>query len=530
MFIDQMTLFILGEIALVYVVITIFLFYRHRLYHVLVAILKEMRWEKLQRQQEKQQEIAALRAHNRKLTQDFKTVKTAADSAGKSIAEQLQHHLETLEGEARVNGKDFSRAPEPDEPAHIHWLRRRMLELEQKLLTGTIDEEQWTQLAHKVLLDGDLVPSNNARKDDAGSALHSDQLVKDLKQYESQYAVARDRIRLLEQELSNLKTIDTASSNHFERPQTGMYADEIYKLKCDKYDMQETINQLALKLQQTDPEGDDFAGQQAELINALNRYVKDADITMNLLEKELEASNHESTELENEVNGLNNRLKDMQMRGPGAINPDHVRKLNSNTTSQTESVANLRETLEQLRSGTDPERALQVQDDEISRLELLVRDSESCVSMLEMELQQAQQALEELNAQPLDEAENVTGQVESEPSPHSDAFEEISSQIQLSLDTLRNLVDDLREGEQADKVFPAQEKEIDELQKLLTSSETLVAELSARADQVIADDTRSASNEDVEEMENLVKQFMSDSQTMLSRIKELENNHSVTES
>jgi len=98
------------------------------------------------------------------------------------------------------------------------------------------------------------------------------------------------------------------------------------------------------------------------------------------------------------------------------------------------------------------------------------------------------------------------------------------------MDTLRNLVDDLREGEQADKVFPAQEKEIDELQKLLTSSETLVAELSARADQVIADDTRSASNEDVEEMENLVKQFMSDSQTMLSRIKELENNHSVTES
>ena len=50
MFIDQMTLFILAEVAVVYFIITVFLFFRGRLYHVLVAILKEMRWEKLRRQ------------------------------------------------------------------------------------------------------------------------------------------------------------------------------------------------------------------------------------------------------------------------------------------------------------------------------------------------------------------------------------------------------------------------------------------------------------------------------------------------
>lgn len=521
MFIDQMTLFILAEIAVVYVVITIFLFFRHRLYHVLAAILKEMRWEKLRRQQEKQQEIAALRAQNRKLSQDFKAVQAAADSAGKTIPEQLRQHLDTLEAELKASGKDLHRTPEPDEPAHIHWLRRRVLDLEQKLLAGEIDEDEWAHQAHQVLKDSGLEPAREARKEGADSELGKDQLTKDLKQYEAQYAAARDRIRLLEQEMSTLKSINTASPSNFERPQKGTYADEIYKLKCDKYDMQEAINQLSLKLQQIDPDRDDYANQQAELIQALNRYVKEADVSVNLMEKELEAANHENAELESEVHALKNRLKDLQVRGPQAVNPDHVKKLNSNSSSQAESVASLRDALEQLRSGTDPERAMQVQDDEISRLELLVRDSESCVAMLEMELQQAQQALEDLNAQPAD------NQTDSANEPHTataEEFEALSAQIQLSLDTLRNLVDDLREGSDADDVLPAQEKEIDQLQTLLRSTESLVAELSTRTDQVIAEDTRAQSNEDIEEMETLVKQFMSDSQTMLQRIKELEKN------
>ncbi|MEP4547857.1 MAG: hypothetical protein ABJ000_16870 [Saccharospirillum sp.] len=521
MFIDQMTLFIVAEIAVVYVVITIFLFYRQRLYHVLVAILKEMRWEKLRRQQEKQQEIAALRAQNRKLTQDFKSVQAAADTAGKTIPEQLKHHLNALEAELTEAGNDLHRTPEPDEPAHIHWLRRRILDLEQKLLAGEIDDEEWAHQAHQVLKDSGLEPAREARQEGADSELGKDQLTRDLKQYEAQYAAARDRIRLLEQEMNTLKSINTASASTLERPQKGTYADEIYKLKCDKYDMQETINQLSLKLQQIDPDGDEYANQQAELIQALNRYVKEADVSVNLMEKELEAANHENEELETEVHGLKNRLKDLQVRGPTAVNPDHVKKLTSNSSSQAESVASLRDALEQLRSGSDPERAMQVQDDEISRLELLVRDSESCVAMLEMELQQAQQALEELNAQPVD-----TGAPEPEnpQTATSEEFETLSAQIQLSLDTLRNLVDDLREGADTNDVLPAQEKEIDQLQALLRSTETLVAELSARTEQMNAQDTRAESNEDIEEMETLVKQFMSDSQTMLQRIKELEQN------
>ena len=85
-------------------------------------------------------------------------------------------------------------------------------------------------------------------------------------------------------------------------------------------------------------------------------------------------------------------------------------------------------------------------------------------------------------------------------------------------------MDDLREGADTDDILPAQEKEIDQLQALLRSTETLVAELSTRTEQVNARDTRAESNEDIEEMETLVKQFMSDSQTMLQRIKELEQN------
>jgi chromosome segregation ATPase len=531
MFIDQMTLFILAEMAVVYVVITAFLFYRQRLYHVLVAILKEMRWEKLRRQQEKEQEVAALRAQNRQLTLDNKAAAAAVDSAGKTIPEQLRQHLNTLEAEAKANGNDLRRTPEPDEPAHIHWLRRKVLGLEQKLLAGEIDEEEWADQAHQLLKDSGLEPSSEARKEGADTSLNKDQLTADLNQYKSQYAAARDRVRLLEQELTGLKSINTATPSSFDRPEKGTYADELYKLKCDKYDMQETINQLSLKLQQIDPEGDEFASQQAELINALNQYVKDSDVSVNLLEKELDAVNHDNTELENEVHSLKNRLKDLQVRGPKAVNPDHVKKLNANASSQSESVANLRNTLDQLRSGADPEQALQVQDDEISRLELLVRDSESCVSMLEMELQQAQQALEELNAHAAGEQQEGTVQDEQEAPAderqkhkQSEDFEIISAQIQLSLDTLRNLVDDLREGADSEEVLPAQEKEINHLQAMLTSTEALVAELDARTDQVNAQDTRAESNEDIEEMESLVKQFMSDSQTMLQRIKELEQN------
>ncbi|WP_028671852.1 hypothetical protein [Saccharospirillum impatiens] len=521
MFIDQMTLFIIAEMAVVYVVITIFLFYRHRLYHVLVAILKEMRWEKLRRQQEKQQEMAALRAQNRKLSQDFKSAQAAAESAGKTIPEQLRLHLNTLEAELSESGNDLHRTPEPDEPAHIHWLRRHILDLEQKLLAGEIDDDQWAQLAHQLLKDSGLEPAREARQEGADSELGKDQLARDRKQYETQYAAARDRIRLLEQEMNTLKSISTASPSHFEKPQKGTYADEIYKLKCDKYDMQETINQLSLKLQQTDPDGDDYANQQAELIQALNRYVKEADVSVNLMEKELEAANHENQELETDIHGLKNRLKDLQVGGPKAVNPDHVKKLASNSTSQAESVASLRNALEQLRSGSDPERAMQVQDDEISRLELLVRDSESCVAMLELELQQAQKALEELNAQSTG-TEEAHG--DTEQAATSEAFETLSAQIQLSLDTLRNLVDDLREGADSGEVLPAQEKEIDQLQSLLRSTESLVAELASRTEQVNARDNRAQSNEDIEEMETLVKQFMSDSQTMLQRIKELEQN------
>lgn len=524
MFIDQMTLFIIAEIAVVYVVITIFLFFRHRLYHVLVAILKEMRWEKLRRQQEKQQEIAALRAQNRKLSQEFKAVQATADSAGKTIPEQLKQHLTNLETALKESGNDLHRTPEPDEPAHLHWLRRRILDLEQKLLAGDIDDNEWARQAHQVLKDSGLEPAREARKEGADTELGKDQLTRDLKQYETQYAAARDRIRLLEQEMNTLKSINTAAPTHLERPQKGMYADEIYKLKCDKYDMQETINQLSLKLQQIDPDGDEYASQQAELIQALNRYVKEADVSVNLMEKELEAANHENAGLESEVHGLKNRLKDLQVRGPKAVNPDHVKKLNSNSSSQAESVASLRDALDQIRSGTDTERAMQVQDDEISRLELLVRDSGSCVAMLEMELQQAQQALEELNAQAIDDPETTAPEAKPPQEQTSEAFETLSAQIQLSLDTLRNLVDDLREGSDADEILPAQEKEIDHLQALLRSTETLVAELSARTDQVNDQDTRAQSNEDIEEMETLVKQFMSDSQTMLQRIKELEKN------
>lgn len=535
MFIDQMTLFILAEVAVVYFIITVFLFFRGRLYHVLVAILKEMRWEKLRRQQERQKEIAELRAKNRKLTTEFEVVKRTAESAGKTIPEQLRDRVAQLSEDARQEGTDPDEPPGTDPDEQLNWMRRRILELEQQLLSGEIDEEMWHEKAGDTLRELGVEPGSSNRKELASQELRADQLEKDLKQYRNQYEAAKDRISFLEKEVEEFKSIDIKSDRLMEKPEPGQYADELYQLRCDKFDMQESINQLRLKLQQINPNSPEFDKVQKQQMQNMERYIKDADVTMNLMEKEMEASQSSKNELEVEVRELRARLESLKSNSEdnNPVNRDNVDQLSANTNKQAESVANLRDSLDQLRSGGDREKVAEYQEAEIGRLELLVRDTQSCVSVLEMELEQAQLALGDLS----EREQELLRQLQERPASDNDEdrpplpehLQALSEEQQQALDTLRDTATAVRKDDaNVDEIATVQEREIDHLQQLLGKMESAVTQMQDSLDDSDVDAPRKPpaerpdSSEDAEEMESLLRQFMSDSQSMLQRLKSLE--------
>ncbi|MFG1497985.1 hypothetical protein ABMA57_15240 [Saccharospirillum sp. HFRX-1] len=534
-----MTLFILAEVAVVYFIITVFLFFRGRLYHVLVAILKEMRWEKLRRQQERQQEIAELRAKNRKLTTEFEVVKRTAESAGKTIPEQLRDRVDQLSEDARQEGTDPDEPPGADPAEQLNWMRRRILELEQQLLSGDIDEEMWQEKAGDTLRELGVEPGSSNRKELASEELRSEQLEKDLKQYRNQYEAAKDRISFLEKEVEEFKSIDLSSERLMEKPEPGQYADELYQLRCDKFDMQESINQLRLKLQQMNPNSAEFDQAQKQQMQNMERYIKDADVTMNLMEKEMEAAQQAKNELDEEVRELRAKmasLKDKSEDG-NPVNRDNVDQLSANTNKQAESVSNLRDSLDQLRSGGDREQVAEYQEAEIGRLELLVRDTQSCVSVLEMELEQAQLAIGNLNEREQELLRQLAERPEADEAddaslpPMPEHLKALSAEQKEVLIKLRKTANDVRKDDaDISSLADQQEAEIDQLQKLLRQMEKAVQQLqedveeaAAAAPEARPADERPDSSENVEEMESLLRQFMSDSQSMLRRLKSLED-------
>lgn len=525
MYINQVTLFVAIELVVVYVVITIFMFYRSRLYHLLVAILKEMRWERLRRQQEKQQEMAELRAQNKQLTDDYQNARQTAESAGKTLPDQLQDRVEELVKKSREQGINLKRPPEDDDEYQLEWLRCRTLELERQLLEGNIDQSQWQALSQTALKDSGLDGSRGRHRTSAEEETHIAQLERDASQYMKQFEAAKERITFLENELTDLRSINTESSSHFERPQKGMYADEIYRHKCEKYDMQENINSLKLKLQQMDPDGDNYQQNQEALIRDLEQYIKEADVTLNLLEKELEAVNHENNELEAEIHKLKNRLKDIATdSGEPAIDRKNVNRLTNNTSKQAQSVATLRDSIEQLRQGENKERMLDVQESEVARLELLVRDSESCVKVLEMELEHAQDSINQLSSREHELLERLKLQEATPEGPLPTQLNKLNDHQKDSLEQLRRQIDTIRDGGDALTVIKQQEEEIDRLERLLMEMGVLITKLdSAAGEEDNNARERPDSNEDLEEMESLLQQFMVDSQSMLNRLKELED-------
>ncbi|MHA7879486.1 MAG: hypothetical protein ACX931_06835 [Saccharospirillum sp.] len=512
MYVEPLTLFILIEIAVVYVIITAFLFYKGRLYHLLVALLKEMRWNRLQRQQQVQQEVAALRAQNQQLMVDRDQAQTLADSAGQTMPQQLEHHLQTLEDRAAAED-----AQGTDDSRQLSRLRREILRLEQQLLSGSMNEAQWQSQLTDLLAESNLHPTGgDEAPDETGSGDE---------ELRAQLASANDRLALMEKELTALRAINKPEESELERPQKGMYADEIYKLKCEKFDMQEALNKARLMLQQMNPDDDGFQETQEEYTEQLDQYIKRADVSLNLMEKELEAVNHENEALEAQVKELKNRLKDISVVSDKAstINQDNVHQLVENASKKAAALSNLRNSIEQMRRGTDPESVLELQEGEINRLELLVRDSENCISVLEMELENALRQIEQLSEQTSAPGSQALPETEL-----NDRLTELNDAQQQSLDNLKGHLEAIRGGGDAMEIIIAQEEDINQLDRQLKETQALVGQLQMQlAEQSEPDKSRKASerpdsDEDMQEMESLVKEFITDMQSMMTKIKALE--------
>lgn len=524
MYIDPMTLFILGEFLVVYIIINVFLFYKGRLYNVLVALLKEMRFEKLRRQQEKQKELAALRASNKGLLNKNKTLTQTVESAGKAIPEQLEERLEALAAE-NPHAKDLTNAVERDLSAQ--WLRMRILELEKELLSGNITEETWQELASQAIArlheqeQNELANTAN-RKENAEEERYTGQLETDLSESRRQFEDAKIRIRQLEEELDGLKTINTPTDNPLEAPKRGLHEDEIYRLKCDNFDLHESINKLKLELQQANPDigSDEFIGLLESQIANMEQYIKSADIATGLMEKELAAAQHQIDELQGQLSNLGS--------ASDTVNLNALKELSEQQSAKTDTLGSIKDSIDRLKNGEPPEEIAAEQEAHIARLENIINQSNQCITILESELAQASQDKDKLQDR-LDKtksdllASKLSGLTDTQQGQKD------------GIGNIKDLIEELRGGGDLDESLTKQEKEITRLEQFLSESDTLIGQLEAEIDDLHKqlqnqsetaepeENTRPDSNEDIEEMEELLQQFISDIQSMMRLINQLED-------
>ncbi len=525
MYIDPLTLFIVGEILVVYIIINVFLFYKSRLYNVLLALLKEMRFEKLRREQEKQKELAALRASNKGLLDKTEILQASVKSAGKTIPEQLTERIQQL-ADKFPNAKDLTNSVERDESAQ--WLRMRMLELEKELLSGNINEERWQELATEAIhrLQETQEAENQAvakRKEGAEGDRYVGQLEIDLEEAQRLFNDAKIRIRQLEGELDDLKTISTPSQSHLEVPTRGLYEDEIYRLKCDNFDMHEAINKLKLELQQADPsiDSDTYVNLLENQVSNMEQYIKSADIATGLMEKELIAAQKLADDLQAKLSAGS------QTAGP--VNLSALSSLAEQQEAKSDTLGSIKDTIKRLKNGEASEQIAAEQEAHVARLEQIIKESEQCITILESELSQSGQDIHELKGEL---AKKKTELLNAKFSGLTEAQQGQKDGV----DTMKSIINDLRGGGDTESLLSRQEEEIGKLERFLSESDMIIGQLEseieelnsklAAADSAPATPTtsdRPDSSEDMEEMETLLQQFIGDIQGLMRQINGLED-------
>lgn len=414
MYVEKLTLFIVGEILAVYIVISLFLFWRGRLFRILKDLLKEMRYNRDLRERLKAEKARQQRGGNKTLAE---AIQDSITSGGPEIhTNQVDFQLQRLEEKGQQLGVTGIESYDPNAS-----VEERMLALGKILLSlETLNKDDVS----------DADPTANAIVDDIirvievqsqtpqpseeqqafikklqGELVHQKARLENMERYESMYIETKKELEDAKDTIEQLQTITPTDSQL--APRMGDYTDEIYKLKTEKFDMMETINGLKLELDQMkgSEEPLNFIEKQEAQIAAQARYMKEADVCISLMEKELEAANNDVNKTREEVAALKKQLEDAQNQAPivttavVTVNKENTEKLAQAKSEQNDAVSNLKQQIDSLKQIEEAQDIVTEQVQEIGRLERSIQESETCVKVMEDELDLANKKLNDMQQQ-----------------------------------------------------------------------------------------------------------------------------------
>jgi len=414
MFIEPFVLFIAAEILVVYIVIASFLFYNGRLHNILKEMLKEMRRNRMLRELLNAKKLAGERSSGSKLIS--KDLMRAIQRGGPDVYTNfVEVKIDDVKEQAKELGLSASPEYDPNDPAQLQILALRTALLNMEKLfeghKGMPDEQASNELLavfnKEVInkLSGVVTPVVDTKelqrqKAEIEHLLNRCML---LEKFEEQFYNSQQELKETIEELDNLKTISLDEiPASIEAPKMGDYTDEIYQLKSQKFDMMETINKLKLLIEQSSPNNNpkEYIDKQKQQIEEQARYMKESDVCITLLENELETLNHLLIKEQNRLKLLETQLE-KRASGSNSSDEQHVNleatsKLSSVNKSQQETIEKLKSELEKLKSIDGAAEIAEMQLSQLSQLEHNIQESETCIDILESELEAAGENISEL--------------------------------------------------------------------------------------------------------------------------------------
>lgn len=406
MYIEPLALFILLEVFIAVIVVSGFLFYKSRLLRVMIAILTHLRKERARREMERRAELAKLRQENKALAADV--VKIREDS-GNSYLQQIQSRLKEVDAETSRRMKDASEE-EGEDISHQAQLRKIFLEYEALMSAPGANREKATeefiqQLEKAVGARANLIPVDS----ELGQLQEQIELHKKrialLEPFEAQVNSLQAELDEAERKIEELRTItENDFGPGYQSSEPGEHTDEIHRLKSERFDLMESVNELRLKLQKAIADGNtqDIVDLMELQISQQAQYMKESDTAITLLEKELETANKMVSDL---------RFKLENMPAPSGVdfetaeavetlNTESVEKLNDYANDQKNSIAAMRDNLVAFRAAkeeSEREELLERQNSQIQTMEASLKESETCVMILENELRDANEKIGKLH-------------------------------------------------------------------------------------------------------------------------------------
>lgn len=410
MYIEPLALFIIAEVVVVVIVISCFLFYKSRLLRVLLALLTEMRMNRLRREVKKKKELAELRKQNKSLASE---VSTFREEGQQTYAEQVQQRLDDLENpdeEPEAEQADES-SDEEDDGHRTRAIMRAFYEFEAaradpdnhdlKAAEDNLLEQLKIQLGRDPdEEDSEEVKTQTAELMERVEYLEpfeqqANDLSRELEQTQETLSKAQEEIEKL-REINDASELDPDAMPDSVRDEQ----DEIYRLKCERFDMAESINALKLKLQKMVSDGDtnDLLETQEEQIRQQSRYIADSEKSIALLEEELDKANKAIEKLKAKTD----QEPDMAEFKASEVGREQLDQLAGYAEEQKTSMEEMRANLVAIRDAEkaeEREALLKQQEDKLESMQRAVMESDTCVSMMENELNEANRTIDQLKTE-----------------------------------------------------------------------------------------------------------------------------------